>query len=76
VFKLNFNVIAAKKWEEEYNDPPAKYDHIYKTMCHNMNYVTSRAEKDFAIDETTRGFAGYYGDARERLHNKPKSKGG
>ena len=76
MFKLNFHATAAKtKLEEEY-DPAAKYNHIYKTMCHNMNYVTHRAKKDFAIDETTWGFAGYCDNAGGRLHNKPKSKGG
>jgi len=49
VFKLNFNVTATKKWEEDY-DPASKYNHIYQTMSHNMNYVTYCAEKDFTID--------------------------
>ena len=75
VFKLNYNVTAKKKNDDDY-DPAAKYDHIYKTLCHNMNYVTGRAGADFAIDETAWDFTGYCGDAGGRLHNKPKSKGG
>ena len=74
VFKLNDNVASPKRGMEGY-DPASKYDHIYKTMCHNMNYVTDKADLDCGIDESTWGFSGYCGDAGWRLKNKPKAKG-
>ncbi len=57
-------------------DPAAKYDLIYRTMCHNINHVTLRAELDMATDESTWGFMGFMGNADGRLMNKPVGKGG
>ena len=62
VLKLNVNMTASKRWDPDY-DPAAKYDHLYKAMCHNMNYFTRRVESDFAVDKKTWGFCGYCGDA-------------
>lgn len=56
-------------------DPCSKYDHIYKAVCHNMNFVTKHADLDFGIDESTWGFSGYCGEVGGRLMNKPKDKG-
>lgn len=74
VFKLNNNVGEPKRSEEGY-DPCTKYDLIYKVICHNMNYLTEKAEADFGLDESTWGFSGYMGDAGGRLKNKPVGKG-
>ena len=46
VFKLNYNMTAPKRGMDGYN-PASKYDHIYKTICHNMNYVAGKAEEDW-----------------------------
>ena len=40
-----------------------------------MNYVTSKADFDSTIDETTWGFSGYSREAGSRLMNKAVSKG-
>jgi len=74
VFKLNHNMVEPKKGMEGY-DPAAKYDHIFKAVTHNMNYITKWADLDGGIDETTWGFMGYCGDAGGRLKNKPVAKG-
>ena len=74
VFKLNHNLTAPKRGMDGY-DPASKYDHIFKAICHNMNYVTERADLDCGIDESTWGFSGYCGDDGWRLKNKPKNKG-
>ena len=74
-FKLNNNYVEKKKGEEGY-DPCSKFDHVYKCLVHNMNYVTRRADLDGTVDETTWGFGGFMGDCGQRLINKPVSKGG
>ena len=74
VFKLNVNMTVSKRWEEDY-DHTAKYDHIYKAMCHTMNYFTSRADMDFTIDETIWGFCGYCGDAGGPPPQQTKGQG-
>ena len=62
VFKLNQNISAPKNGLKGY-DPASKYDHISKTLCHNMNYVTDKADLDCGVDESTWGFSGHCGDA-------------
>ncbi len=74
VFKLNNNFLSPPRGSDGF-DPCDKYNHIYKAMCHNMNYVMEYADMDFAIDESTWGFSGYSGDCGGRLLNKPKGKG-
>ena len=74
VFKLNNNCTEPERGTDGY-DPCSKYDHIYKAMCHNMNFVTKYADFDFGIDESTWGFSGYCGEVGGRLMNKPKDKG-
>jgi hypothetical protein len=71
-FKLNNNLMDAKKGDAGYN-PCAKYDFIYKVLIHNMNYVTQRADLDATIDESTWGFGGFSGECGGRLINKPVS---
>jgi hypothetical protein len=66
---------AQKKRGDEGYNPCVKYDYIYGCLVHNMNYATEHADLDGTIDETTRGFSGYSGNAGGRLMNKPKSKG-
>jgi len=73
-FKLNNNLLAKKRGEEGY-DPCNKYDMIFRTLVHNMNYCTERADKDQAVDESTWGFAGFCAETGGRLMNKPVSKG-
>ena len=75
VLKLNNNLSTPGRDKEGY-DPAAKYDLIFRTLCHNMNYITLQAELDVAGDESTWGFAGYMADAGGRLMNKPVGKGG
>ena len=58
VFKLNYNMTAPKRGMDGY-DPASKYDHIYKTICHTMNYFTGKAEEDCGVDESTWGFSGF-----------------
>ena len=74
VFKLNSNLATPKRGKPGY-DPCNKYDYIYQAMCHNMNYVTEKAEMDCALDESTWGFAGYMAETGGRLTNKPVGKG-
>ncbi len=57
-------------------DPAAKFDLIFRTMVHNMNHFTLKAEMDAAVDESTWGFMGFMGDIGGRLQNKPVGKGG
>ena len=59
MFKLNNNMTEPERGQDGY-DPCSKYDHIYKAVCHNMNFVTKHADLDFGIDESTWGFSGYY----------------
>jgi hypothetical protein len=75
VFKLNNNLTSPSLGKEGYN-PAAKYDLIFWTVCHNMNYCTLWAELDNAVDESTWGFGGFMADAGGRLINKPVGKGG
>ena len=74
VFKLNQNMMAPKRGMKGY-DPASKYDHVYRALVHNMNYVTKTADSDCGIDESTWGFSGYCGDSGWHLKNKPKNKG-
>lgn len=74
VFKLNNNWTTPERGSPGY-DPCNKYDYIFKTVCHNMNYLTEEAEADCALDESTWGFSGYCGDTGGRLMNKPIGKG-
>ncbi len=39
----------------------AKYNLIFCTLCHNMNYFTLGAELDNAADESTWEFGSYMG---------------
>ena len=73
-FKLNNNLMDAKKGDAGYN-PCSKYDFIYKVLIHNMNYVTQFADLDATIDESTWGFGGFSGECGGRLINKPVSRG-
>ncbi len=57
-------------------DLAAKYNLIFRTLCHNMNYFTLWAELDNAEDESTWGFSGCMGKAREWLMTKLVGKGG
>lgn len=74
VFKINNNMVEPKRGQPGY-DPCAKYDLIFKALCHNMNYFTRTADLDFGLDESTWGFMGYMGECGGRLKNKPVSKG-
>lgn len=59
-FKLNNNMMAeTDKSREGYYDPFAKYDHIFKCLVHNINYLTLQADLDCCVDETTWGFGGW-----------------
>jgi hypothetical protein len=75
MFKLNNNLASPGRGKEGCN-PSAKYDLIFRTLCHNMNYFTLWAELDAAGNESTWGFGGYMGDCGGRLINKPVEKGG
>ncbi len=57
-------------------DPVAKFDLIFCTFVHNMNYFTLRAELDAVADESTWGFMGYMGKIGGCMTNKPVGKGG
>ena len=74
-FKLSNNFLEKKKGDTDC-DPCCKYDHVYKCLIHNMNYVTLCADLDSTVDESTWGFGGHSGDCGQRLKNKPVSKGG
>lgn len=74
-FKLNDYSDEKPRGTEGY-DSCANFDYILKTLVHNVNYCTARADKDQSFDETTLGFGGYSGEAGGRLKNKPVSKGG
>jgi hypothetical protein len=52
------------------------YDLIFRTLCHNMNYFTLKAELDAAGDESSWGFGEFMGNCEGRLINKPVGKGG
>ena len=54
-FKLNNNLAELKRGMENYN-PCSRYGFIYKTMVHNMNYVTRRVDSDGTMDESSWGF--------------------
>ncbi len=75
VFKLNNNLASPGRGKEGY-DPSAKYNLIFQTLCHNIQYFTLCAELDVAGDESTWGFGGYMGDCGGWLINKPMGKGG
>ncbi len=75
VFKMNNNLTSPGRGKPGY-DPAAKFDLICRTMVHNMNHVTLKAELDAAADESTWGFMGFMGDIGGRLQNKPVGKGG
>ena len=74
VWKLNNNLTSPKRGLPGY-DPCAKYDYIYRSLCHNMNYLTGRADPDFGIDETTWGYTGYGSESVKRLIGKKVPKG-
>jgi hypothetical protein len=57
IFKINNNMVEPKRGQPDY-DPCNKYD-IFKTLVHNMNYFTLRADLDFGLDESTWHFGGY-----------------
>jgi hypothetical protein len=75
VFKLNNNLTTPGTGKEGYN-PAAKYNLIFCTLCHNMNYFTLWEELDNAADELAWGFGSYKGNAGGRLMNKLVGKGG
>jgi hypothetical protein len=58
MYKLNNNCLAPKRNQPGY-DPAYKYDVIYKTPIHNINWVTKNAGLDQCGAETTWGFGGY-----------------
>jgi hypothetical protein len=58
MYKLNNNFLAPQRNQPGY-DPAYKYDMIYKTTIHNVNWVTKKAGLDQCGDETTWGFGGY-----------------
>jgi hypothetical protein len=76
--KLCHNGSVPKRGMPNY-DPAYKYDLIYKTMVHNCNAITKKADENQTVDETTWGHAGY-GEAGSgltgRLRNKKVNKGG
>ena len=77
--KLCHNGSVPKRGMPNYN-LAYKYDLIYKTMVHNCNAITKKADENQTVDETTWGHAGY-GEAGSglttgRLHNKKVNKGG
>lgn len=75
-FKLNNNMVDQKSKTDPGYDPCVKYDHVYKVLIHNMNYVTKFADLDATLDESTWGFGGYHsGDCGWCLVNKPVSRG-
>jgi hypothetical protein len=75
MFKLNNNLALPGRGKEGYNSAD-KYDLIFRTLCHNMNYFTLWAELDAAGNESTWGFVGYMGDCGGWLIKKPVGKGG
>jgi hypothetical protein len=52
VFKMNNNLTSPGRGQPGY-DPAGKFDLIFCTLVHNMNYFTLRAELDAAADEST-----------------------
>jgi len=52
VKKLCNNDSSPKRGQENY-DPTYKYNYIFKTIVHNVNYLTKCAELDATIDETS-----------------------
>jgi hypothetical protein len=74
-FKLINNLTMPGRGREGYN-LASKYDLIFHTLCHNMNYFMLWAELDNAADELTWRFGKYMGDTWGRLMNKPVGKGG
>ena len=53
-FKLSNNLAEPKRGMPNYNTC-SRYDYAYKVLLHNMNFVTSRAEMDGTINESTWG---------------------
>jgi hypothetical protein len=52
-FKLNNNLAEPKRGIVNYN-PCSRYDFIYKTMVHSMNYITrGTADSDGTMDESS-----------------------
>jgi hypothetical protein len=76
--KLCNNDTVPRRNENGYN-PAYKYDLIYKTLVHNTNVISKKADENQVIDETTWGHSGY-GESGTgitgRLRNKKVSKGG
>ena len=76
--KLCINEGSKKRGEDGY-DPAYKFDKLYKSMVHNVNAITKKADEDAVVDESTWGHAGY-GESGTgvtgRLRNKKVSKGG
>ena len=52
VKKLCNNDSSPKRWQDG-DDPSYKYDYIWKTIFHIVNYVTKRAELNATTDETS-----------------------
>ena len=52
VKKLCNNDTVAKRGQSGYN-PTYKYNYIFKTIIHYINYLTEKAELDATIDETS-----------------------
>jgi hypothetical protein len=74
VFKLQNNFVEPSRGAPGYN-PAFRYDPIFKTLVHNMNHFTLKADDDFGVDESSWGFMGFSGECGGRLLNKPVSKG-
>jgi hypothetical protein len=72
--KLNDN-----DYDKNNEDPAKKFDLIFKTIVHNTNVLTGKADLDQCMDESTYGHAGY-GPAgaglMRRLVGKKVAKGG
>jgi hypothetical protein len=72
---LNNNLAEPKRGMVNYN-PCSRYDYVYKTMVHNMNYATRRADSDGTMDESSWRFGGYIAECRGCLIEKKVPKGG
>ncbi len=76
--KLCVNISSPKPDQPGY-DPAYKYDLIYKTLVHNTNAISKKADENQVLDESTWGHGGF-GEAGSgittRLMNKKVSKGG
>ena len=76
--KLCYNNSILKRGEEGYN-PACKFDLIWDCITSNCNVITTRAEENQAMDETTWDHASFSkagSGITGRLRNKKVNKGG